>query len=174
MHAQSCPTLCDPTDCSLTGSSVHGILQARILEWVAISFSRGSSWFRDWTHVSCISCFGRQVLYHFSARSQLQRAQCLSCSWSSPLTHRGLWVNICCVCIWEDTPVSSIQPKEQDKSSLSPSSTPSFPPQSAVAMNLTLFITTLHFLKLLCVFEIQYVFVCLKTYGLVFYIFDFL
>ena len=41
--AQSCPTLCDPVDCSLPGSSVHGILQARVLEWVAISFSRGSS-----------------------------------------------------------------------------------------------------------------------------------
>ena len=42
--AQSCPTLCDPVDCSLPDSSVHWILQARILEWVAISFSRGSSW----------------------------------------------------------------------------------------------------------------------------------
>ena len=41
--AQSCPTLCDPMDCSLTGSSVHGIFQARVLEWVSISFSRGSS-----------------------------------------------------------------------------------------------------------------------------------
>ena len=41
--AQSCPTLCDPVDCSLPGSSVHGIFQARILEWVAISFSRRSS-----------------------------------------------------------------------------------------------------------------------------------
>ena len=41
--AQSCPTLCDPMDCSLPGSSVHGISQARIMEWVAISFSRGSS-----------------------------------------------------------------------------------------------------------------------------------
>ena len=40
---QSHPTLCEPVDCSLTGSSVHGILQARVLEWVAISFSRGSS-----------------------------------------------------------------------------------------------------------------------------------
>ena len=53
--AQSCPTLCDPMDCSLPGSSVHGILQARILEWVAISFSRGSSWPRDRTQVSCIA-----------------------------------------------------------------------------------------------------------------------
>ena len=41
--AQSCLTLCDPMDCSLPGSSLHGILQAKILEWVAISFSRGSS-----------------------------------------------------------------------------------------------------------------------------------
>ena len=41
--AKSCPTLCDPMDCSPPGSSVHGFLQARILEWVAISFSRGSS-----------------------------------------------------------------------------------------------------------------------------------
>ena len=50
---QSCPTLCDPMDYSLSGSSVHGIFQARILEWVAISFSRRSSQPRDWTWVSC-------------------------------------------------------------------------------------------------------------------------
>ena len=49
-------------DCSPPGSSVHGISQARILEWLAIFFSRGSSWPRDWTHVSCI---GRQILYHW-------------------------------------------------------------------------------------------------------------
>ena len=57
--AQSCPTLCNPMDCSLPGSSVHGIFQARILEWVAISFSRGSSQTRDWTWVFCIvgRCF---------------------------------------------------------------------------------------------------------------------
>ena len=48
---QSCLTLCNPS--SLPGSSVHGIFQARILEWFAISFSRGSSWPRDWTQVSC-------------------------------------------------------------------------------------------------------------------------
>ena len=51
---QSCLTLCNPMDCSLPGSSVHGILQARILEWVPISFFRGSSWPRDWTQVFCI------------------------------------------------------------------------------------------------------------------------
>ena len=55
LSPQSCPVLCDPTDCSPPGSSAHGILQARILEWVASSSSRGSSWTRDWTHVSCIS-----------------------------------------------------------------------------------------------------------------------
>ena len=52
--AQSCPTLCDPMDCSPPGSLVHGIFQAWILEWVAISFSRGSSRPRDQTWVSCI------------------------------------------------------------------------------------------------------------------------
>ena len=49
---QSCPTLCDPVDCSLPSSSVYGIFQARILEWIAISFSRGSSWPRDRTWVA--------------------------------------------------------------------------------------------------------------------------
>ena len=57
--AQSCPALCDPVDCNLPDSSIHGILQARILEWVAISFSRGSSQPRDWTRVSRLAgrCF---------------------------------------------------------------------------------------------------------------------
>ena len=50
---QSCPILCNSMDCSLPGSSVHGILQARILEWVAILFFRGSSQPRDRTQVSC-------------------------------------------------------------------------------------------------------------------------
>ena len=50
---QSYLTLCDPMDCSLPGSSVHGIFQARVLEWVAIAFSRGSSQLRDWPCVSC-------------------------------------------------------------------------------------------------------------------------
>ena len=112
--SQSCPTLCDPLDYSLPGSSVHGIFSgkntgvgchfllggivpaqglnlhllcllhcrqifylvtmtldlpvtlnfpARILEWVAIYSSRGSSWHRNWTCISCISCIGRQILY---------------------------------------------------------------------------------------------------------------
>ena len=52
---QLCLTLCDPMDCSLPGSSVHGILQARILEYVAIPFCKGSSQPRDQTQVSCIA-----------------------------------------------------------------------------------------------------------------------
>ena len=52
---QLCLTLCDPMDCSPLGSSVYGILQARILEWVAVPFSRGSSWPSDRSWVSCIT-----------------------------------------------------------------------------------------------------------------------
>ena len=57
-------TLRDPMDCSPPGSSVHGTLQARILEWVAMPSSRGSSRPRDWTPISYISCIGRWVHYH--------------------------------------------------------------------------------------------------------------
>ena len=60
-----CPTLCDPMDCSLQGSSIHGIFQTRILEWVAISYSRESSQTRDWTQVSQ-HC--RQLLIIWSTR----------------------------------------------------------------------------------------------------------
>ena len=64
VRAQSCLTLCYPMDCSPPGSSVRGIVPARILEWVAISSSRGSSKHRDQICVSCISSIGRRVLYH--------------------------------------------------------------------------------------------------------------
>ena len=60
--AQSCPTLGNPMDCSLPGSSIHGIFQARVLEWGAIAFSRRSSRPRDWTRLQ--HC--RQTLYHLS------------------------------------------------------------------------------------------------------------
>ena len=73
---QSCPALHDPMDCSLPGSPVHGILQARILEWATTSFSRGYSRPRDPTSVSYISCTCRWVLYH-----QLQ----LGSSWKTSL-----------------------------------------------------------------------------------------
>ena len=57
--SKSCPTLCDAMDCSPVGSSVHGILQERILEWVAMPSSRGSPQPRDQTHISYVSCVGR-------------------------------------------------------------------------------------------------------------------
>ena len=68
VHAKLLPshlTLCNPMNCSPPGSSVHGILQARPLEWVAMPSSRGSSWPRDRTHISYISCIGWWILYHY-------------------------------------------------------------------------------------------------------------
>ena len=65
--AQSCPSLSDPTDCSLPGSSIHGILKAGILEWVAIVFSRRSSQPRDRTHVSCIGRWVLLPLHHLGS-----------------------------------------------------------------------------------------------------------
>ena len=67
LHARSlrsCPTLCDPLDRRPAGSSVHGIFQARTLEWVTVPSSSGSSWCRGWTCISSVSHIGRQVLYH--------------------------------------------------------------------------------------------------------------
>ena len=64
--AQSCLILWDGVNCSPLGSSVHGTFQAKLLEWLAISFSRGSSWPRDWTHLSCISCLGWWILYNWT------------------------------------------------------------------------------------------------------------
>ena len=62
---KSCPTLCGPMGCSPPGSSVHRLLQGKILEWVVIFFSRGSSRPRDWT---CLSCIGRRILDHWVIR----------------------------------------------------------------------------------------------------------
>ena len=64
LAAQSCPTLWAPMGCSPPASSVHGIFQARMLEWAVISSFRGSSSLRDWTHLSYISCISRQIPYH--------------------------------------------------------------------------------------------------------------
>ena len=72
---QLCPSVCDRMDCSLPGSSVHGIYQARLLEWVAMPSSRGSSWPRDQT---CVSCTGRRVLttsITWEAQKALNRAK---------------------------------------------------------------------------------------------------
>ena len=89
---QSCPTPCDPMDCSPPGSSAHEILQLRILEWVAISFSRGSSWPRDWTCLSCIeadSLHCKQILciasVGWEAKRQLPDSLWVSQSYGTPL-----------------------------------------------------------------------------------------
>ena len=66
--AQSCTTLYNLLDCSPPGSWVHGIFQARILEWVAISFSSGSSQSRDWTHISCVSWTAGGFFTHWAVR----------------------------------------------------------------------------------------------------------
>ena len=76
MCAQSCQTVCDPMDCSLPGFSVHGIVQARILEWIGISCNKGSSQPRDQTHVSCIFCVGRQILYYCATWEALRAVYC--------------------------------------------------------------------------------------------------
>ena len=81
--AQSWPTLCYPVDCGLPGSSMHGISQTGILEWVAISYSRGSSWPKDWTHISCT---GRQIPYHCTTwEAQINRYNLLYTKWASPV-----------------------------------------------------------------------------------------
>ena len=70
MHSLSCFSrvwLCNTMDCSPPGSSCQGISQARILEWVAISYSRGSSWPRDWTCISGVSCLDKQMLFRYAA-----------------------------------------------------------------------------------------------------------
>ena len=64
--ARSCPPLCDPMDCSPRGSSIHGIFPARVLEWVAISFTRGSSPFRDQRVFSRVFCISSRYFYHLS------------------------------------------------------------------------------------------------------------
>ena len=63
---QSCPILCSPIDCSPPGSSVHEILQARILERVAMLSSRGSSQPKDWTHISWVSCIAGEFFIHWA------------------------------------------------------------------------------------------------------------
>ena len=70
--AQSCPTLCDPMDCSLSDSSVHGIFQAIVLEWIAISFSRGSS---QGLNTGLPHC--RQTLYHLSHQGSPSLGVCM-------------------------------------------------------------------------------------------------
>ena len=78
VHAQSCPTLWNPLDCSSPGFSVPGILQARIVEGVAMPSSRGSFQIMDQTQVSCISCIGTQILYHWATWEAPHGCICIS------------------------------------------------------------------------------------------------
>ena len=83
-----------PIDCSLPGSSSHGISQARVLEWIAITFSRGPSWPRNQTCMSCISCIGRQILYHWATWEALgipNWAYCFLSLYSLSFLRAQLW-----------------------------------------------------------------------------------
>ena len=104
--AQSYLILCDPIDCSLSGCSVQGIPQARILEWIAISSFAGSSLPRDWTCVSCISCIGKQIHYHWATWEVLF------------LTYSCYKLNESCCC-WVASVVSnSVQPHRRQPTRL--------------------------------------------------------
>ena len=84
---QSCPALCDPMDCSLPGSPVHGISPARVLESVAMPSSRASSWPRDQTHISCISCIAGGFFTCWA-------------NWGNPSMCVCIYVCVCvCVCV---------------------------------------------------------------------------
>ena len=93
--AQSCPILCHPMDCSLPHSSVHGIFQARVLEWVAISFPRGSSWPRDQTWVSHI--VGRRFTVWITKEVSCCRVSFRTLShnlWALAQPHFHCWHNL--------------------------------------------------------------------------------
>ena len=113
--SQSYPTRCCPLDCSPPGSSVHGILQTRILDWVAIPFSRGSSWPRDQTRLSCIAGrlfaiwatkkpiqFSRSVLSDCLQPHGLQHARP-----PCPLPTPGVYSNSCPLSWWCHSVISS-------------------------------------------------------------------
>ena len=76
-----CSIVSDPRDCSLPDSSVHGILQTKVLECIAVPFSRGSSPPRDPTSVSGVPCFGRQVLYHYATWEALKGTDRIQTVW---------------------------------------------------------------------------------------------
>ena len=89
---QWCPTLCNPMDCSPSGSSVPGILQARILEWAAVSFSRVSSQDRDWNCVSCIEGF----LYQLNHQGSPDKLRITSYCWLTVLWQVGTFCIFFC------------------------------------------------------------------------------
>ena len=85
--AQSCPTLCKSLNCNPPGSSVHGVFQASVLEWVAIFFSRGSSQSRDQTHISCVSCIAGRFL---TCWANIAACKLFSCRIWNPVPWPGI------------------------------------------------------------------------------------
>ena len=108
--AQSCLTLCDPMDCSPPGSSVHGILQAGILKWIAISFSRGSSQPRNWTRVSCTA--GRWFT-NWTMREAESALADQGVLISTNKTHLKLWVAFSASqsCWWQEVSLEGLPTK---------------------------------------------------------------
>ena len=96
--AQSCLTLLGPTDCSLPGSSAHGIFQARILEGVAISYSRGSSQPSNRTQVFRVFCTGRWILHHWATWEPLLPYRLLRNREQRSLACTVLTPNLCPIC----------------------------------------------------------------------------
>ena len=98
--AQSCPNLCDSMDCSTPGTSFYEISQARILAWVAISFSRESSWPRGWTHISCT---GGQILHHWATWEALKiRWKYLKISGPGPSISHALFHWLFITVLWSE------------------------------------------------------------------------
>ena len=97
LAAQSCLTLWDPTDCSLPGSPVHGISQARVLEWLAIPFSRGSSQSRDRTQLSCMA--GR--FFTIWASKDEEQSEPRRATQARRLQHK-VGVNCCLLASWKE------------------------------------------------------------------------
>ena len=91
--AQSCLTLCSLMDCSPPVSSVHGILQTRILDWVAMPSSRGCSWPRDQTHVSCIA----GGLYHLSHKGSPRILEWVACLFSRGTSQPRNQTRVACI-----------------------------------------------------------------------------
>ena len=123
MCAQSrwlCPSLCNPMDYRRSGSSVHGILQARILEWAATPSSRGSFWPRDWTCISCVILHCRQLLYHWATREAQYighvQPYCKTRLWkdcgfrfpSQALSSSCFLIQMVMSCSWPEMPLVSI------------------------------------------------------------------
>ena len=96
---QSCPTLCNPIDCSPPDFSVHGVLQAKILEWVAMPSSRGSSQLRDWTCISCGYCAAGGFFTAEPPAKSIKFICIDKCLSSNMMTKRLLLLHMCIISI---------------------------------------------------------------------------